>query len=457
MPDDTQDFDIGMLRSKVHAIGAGLSAGLGKVARRFVEDMLFGMLASGSVRLTEIARALGESIPMHATHKRLSRNLGNVRVGNVVASNLLAEGARVVRDDALLVIDLFEIVKPYAEKMEYLNSPSSRVGEASDVGSPREDANRGYHVCEILGWDIHGRPLPQYEDLAQRMGSETDPENEISAWDNQVVTPLAQTLFSPNAPTFRIRIRRDSRSRSAGRPGLRAPVPVRHRYRRFPTTQTVAAETLAGVAGEAPWTSRDALQGNGLPVRCTRPRRLPLAARPVHDQGERPRRVLRGRPTASPSTSTRTMSILACSYTSVQCRSDCQEVRRSRFWLVAVKGMSGEANPVANDMDPFLILTTEAMPRNRKVLWDVVWSFLSYWDAIQTNQAIKGQFDFDDVRVLTYDRLRNLGILVLAASFVESQWPGIALTKSLFRAPRGRSFQFYRAETPEEETPSETD
>ena len=129
---------------------------------------------------------------------------------------------------------------------------------------------------------------------------------------------------------------------------------------------------------------------------------------------------------------------------------------RKPLWLVVVKGMAGEPRPAPSDLDPYLILTTEPMPRNRKVLWDVVWSFLSYWDAIQTNQAIKGHFDFDDVRVLTYDRLRNLGVLVLAASFVESQWPGIALTKSLFRAPRGRSFQFYRAETDEEDPSAAT-
>ena len=456
MPGDTQDFDIGMLRSKVHAIGAGLSAGLGKVATRFVEDMLFGMLASGSVRLTEIARALGESIPMHATHKRLSRNLGNVRVGNVVASNLLAEGARVVRDDALLVIDLFEIVKPYAEKMEYLNSPSSPVGEASDAGPPRENANRGYHVCEILGWDIHGRPLPQYEALAQRMGSETDPDNEISAWDNQVVTPLAQTLFSPNAPTFR--------SESDEILDLVQRVDLACEHRCLFAIDTVGFPRL-----------RQSLQRHspellakhhGLPEVLSRATDCRFVARVPGDYP-----LLHGRYTTAASDLGESCETpygitlykhqndvdigLFVHFGAVPVRLPGSPDKP--LWLLAVKGMSGEANPVANDMDPFLILTTEAMPRNRKVLWDVVWSFLSYWDAIQTNQAIKGQFDFDDVRVLTYDRLRNLGILVLAASFVESQWPGIALTKSLFRAPRGRSFQFYRAETPEEETPSEAD
>ena len=204
MPGVTQDFDIAMLRGKVHAIGATLTVGLGKVASRFVEDMLLGMLVSGSVRLTEIARALGESIPTHATHKRLSRNLGNVHVGDAVAENLLAEGARVVRDDVLLVIDLFEVLKPYAEKMEYLNSPSFCVSDHSGNNRPQDD-NRGYHVCEIFGWDVHGGPLPQYEDLARQMATEPDGALEVSAWDNQVVTPLAQVLFSPNAPAVQIR------------------------------------------------------------------------------------------------------------------------------------------------------------------------------------------------------------------------------------------------------------
>ena len=457
MPGDTQDFDIGMLRRKVHAISARLSVGLGKVASRFVEDMLFGMLASGSVRLTEIARALGESIPMHATHKRLSRNLGNVRVGNVVAGNLLAEGARVVRDHALLVIDLFEVVKPYAEKMEYLHSPSPPVGDVSDAGPPKGHGNRGYHVCEVFGWDIHGGPLPQYEDLARQMGSETDPDHEISAWDNQVVTPLAQTLFSPNAPTFRSEsdeildlVRRVDAA--CGRRGLFAIDTVG-----FPrlgqSLQRHSPELLAKHHGFAEMLASATdcrfvarVPGN-YPLLHGRCATIATGARDLGESCETPYGITIYKHQDDVDLG------LFVHFGAVPVRLPGSPDKP--LWLVAVKGMEGEPHPVATDLDPFLILTTEAMPRNRKILWDVVWSFLSYWDAIRTNQAIKGQFDFDDVRVLTYDRLRNLGILVLAASFVESQWPGITLTKSLYRAPRGRSFQFYRPETPVAETPPE--
>ena len=50
-----------------------LCSDMGKISSRFVEEMVFGLSASGSVRLTEIGRALEEDIALHATHKRLSR------------------------------------------------------------------------------------------------------------------------------------------------------------------------------------------------------------------------------------------------------------------------------------------------------------------------------------------------------------------------------------------------
>ena len=453
MSNNAQDFDIRMLHNKVHAIGATLSAGLGKVGRRFVDDMLLGMLISGSVRLTEIARALGESIPTHATHKRLSRNLGNARVGDVVADNLLAEGAGVVRDDALLVIDLFEVVKPYAEKMEYVNSPLPD-GEFSDGARPRDRANRGYHVCEIFGWDVHGGPLQRYQDLARQMGSDPDPNHAISAWDNQVVTPLAQTLFSPNAPAFKSesdeildlvqRVDTGCQRRclfaidtvgllQPKRSLLRHSVELLAKQRGLP--ELLATATNCRFAARVPG-DYALLHG-----------RLKTTARELGESCETPYGVTLYKHQSDVDIG------LFVHFGALPVRLPASPAKP--LWLVAVKGMAGEPRPAATDLDPFVVLTTEPMPRNRRVIGDLVWSFLSYWDAIQTNQAIKGQFDFDDVRVLTYDRLRNLGILVLAASFVESQWPGIALTKSLFRAPRGRSFQFYRAEAPREETPSE--
>ncbi len=65
------------LRQQIHNFSGELCTNMGKVSSRLVEEVIFGLSASGSVRLTEIGRSLEEDIPLHATHKRLSRNLAD--------------------------------------------------------------------------------------------------------------------------------------------------------------------------------------------------------------------------------------------------------------------------------------------------------------------------------------------------------------------------------------------
>ena len=74
MPGIAQDIDVDSPRGKIRGRPT-LTSRIGKVAGRFVEDMILGMLLARSVRLTEIARALDEPIPLHSTHKRAGLDL----------------------------------------------------------------------------------------------------------------------------------------------------------------------------------------------------------------------------------------------------------------------------------------------------------------------------------------------------------------------------------------------
>jgi len=65
------------LRVQILQFSGELSRGLPKVARRFVSEMIYGIQARQSVRLTEVSRSLSEPIPIKKTEKRLSRQLGN--------------------------------------------------------------------------------------------------------------------------------------------------------------------------------------------------------------------------------------------------------------------------------------------------------------------------------------------------------------------------------------------
>ena len=63
------------IQEQMHQFSGKLSQGLPKTAGRFVEEALYGIQSRGSVRLSEIARALNEAIPLQKTINRLSTQL----------------------------------------------------------------------------------------------------------------------------------------------------------------------------------------------------------------------------------------------------------------------------------------------------------------------------------------------------------------------------------------------
>ena len=78
-----------------------------------------------------------------------------------------------------------------------------------------------------------------------------------------------------------------------------------------------------------------------------------------------------------------------------------------QLWLLVVKGFGEE---------PLMLLTTEPLRRNRRVLWRVALSYFKRWDIEETIRYLKQSYGLEDVRVLRYRSLQNLSVLVLAAS-----------------------------------------
>ena len=121
------------LRQQIHYFSDELCTGMGKVASRFVEEAVFGISSHGSVRLTQIARALEEKIPLHATHKRLSRNLADPALEDNLANNVLRLGSKRIKQKTLLIVDPSDIQKKYAQKMQYLTKV--RDGSQDTIGN----------------------------------------------------------------------------------------------------------------------------------------------------------------------------------------------------------------------------------------------------------------------------------------------------------------------------------
>ena len=71
-----------------------------------------------------------------------------------------------------------------------------------------------------------------------------------------------------------------------------------------------------------------------------------------------------------------------------------------------------------------MILTTEPMRRNRKVLWWVIEAYVTRWRVEEAIRFIKQSYDFEDIRVMTHTCLKNMAALVLAASYFAAVWLG---------------------------------
>ena len=125
-----------------------------KPSRRFIEECIYGIQASGDTKLSSIVRAIDDDIrPIH-TEKRLSRNLDDDTLGQAVAGAVLGNGARFVRHDTLLLVDPTEIRKEFAHAMEHV----TLVRDASRSSKEGRDVLvNGYHGCMVAACRIGGR------------------------------------------------------------------------------------------------------------------------------------------------------------------------------------------------------------------------------------------------------------------------------------------------------------
>ena len=132
--------------------------------------MLYWIQASKDVKLSNIARSLNEEIALIKTKSRLSRNLGRMDLTESINGKLTAEGSKRIQQETVIALDLSDLGKPYAEKMEYL----AWVRD----GSTGERRSKGYWLLDILGADVEGEDLiPLYGELYSQEAADFKSEN----------------------------------------------------------------------------------------------------------------------------------------------------------------------------------------------------------------------------------------------------------------------------------------
>jgi Transposase DDE domain len=347
------------LKAQLTKFTLELSQCLSKPLQKFVGEMLFGIQASQDVKLSNIARSLKEEIALIKTEDRLSRNLKAKELEGQLSERLLELGSRRVETNTVLCLDLSDVRKEYAEKMEYLD----QVWDGSEG-----KVHAGYWLLSVTAAGVEGSEI----------------------------TPLYQKLFSARAKDFvsenaeilegmdRLRAHTGGRGIwTIDRGGDRKKLlePLLERGERFVIRSTGQRLVINR--------RKQRVTVHALGARC----RLRYQARVIQiEEGQE--------------------KVLELRYGAEPLRLPGRE---EKLLLVVITGWGQE---------PMLLLTNLSGARDSPTLWWIVRIYLTRWKIEETFRFIKQSYQVEDIRVLRYQRLKNLVVLVTAAAYFAATFLG---------------------------------
>jgi hypothetical protein len=294
------------------------------------------------------------------TEDRLSRNVDDVDFTDGINHQICRLGASRVFDEMVIALDLGDIRKRFATKMQYL-------GGIYD-GSEREVGN-GYWLCKCVAADIeHTRVIPLYcEAYSQK----------------------ARGFLSENAQFFKAI---DVVSRHVGSRGIWALDRGGDRdvlFDRFLTTDDPKRFVIR-------LRKRDLVHRGLKRGCCEMARALPChfkATLITYEEGrERVRSVW---------------------YHALSVK---LPGRQERLFMVVVKGFGQE--PM------MLLTNCRVNLRVKESIWRIVEIYLTRWKCDESFRYIKQSYNLEDLRVRSYIGIRNMVVLVLAVSYFAAVYLG---------------------------------
>jgi hypothetical protein len=349
------------MQRQIEEFSGILSSGLPKVSRRLVGEAIYGIQARGSVRLTQIGRALHEKISLHKTQDRLCRQLNRESLGECVSKNLLGEGAKRISEETLLIVDISDISKKYAQKMEYMSYVHD--GSENKVG-------RGYWSLQIIGAEV----------------------------EEVEITPLYGKLYSQDAPAFRSENEKILRGigeverHTQGR-GIYVIDRGGDRRKLLEPFLDKGLRFIIRSVGERHLIYRgENISAKDLSQRCP----MLYIERIIKEEKNKEK-----------------IYHLEFGYRKVKLPG-----YKEQLYLVVVKGFVEE---------PLMILTNVEIKGSRSSLLSIVLSYMKRWQIEETIRFAKQSYTLEDIRLLSYRRLKNMMVLVTAAMYFAAVWLGSRL------------------------------
>jgi hypothetical protein len=344
------------IKQQIRKFSDRLSEGLNRPQRRFVGEMVYGIQAAQDVKVSNMARSLNESIALIKTENRLCRNLADVDLTDWINRRLCWEGAGRVDAETVLALDLSDLRKDYAKRMEHLAGVRD--------GSKGETA-KGYWLCEVVAAHPYGEAItPLYGELYSQAAEDFDSEN----------AQLLKAVHTVNQATGGLGIW--TVDRGGDRRALLLPFIDEKRL--FVIRQKGDRDILLPSGSKRPVAEAAQWCSVSLKRDVT-----------VEREGQRVVHHLR-------------LGSLAVRLPE---RPDVP------LWLVVIRGFGQE---------PILLLTNVPPSPDRNHAGWIADLYLTRWKCEETFRYLKQSYNLEDVRVRSYVALRNLYALVHAVAYFVS-------------------------------------
>lgn len=102
------------IREQFDGLMGIVSPHFSKPISKFLSQIAFGLQSAKDIKLSNVARALDESIALKKTEERLSRNFKAEGLAGKLNTIIAEEGASRIGRDALIIVDPTDIRKEYA-------------------------------------------------------------------------------------------------------------------------------------------------------------------------------------------------------------------------------------------------------------------------------------------------------------------------------------------------------
>lgn len=142
------------LKRKILTFTNKISKHLSKPEKKFVADITYGMLASGSCLLTDVVDQLHESSKKINIVDRLSRHLDKGTPA-LAAASYLQQAKKMVPAEPVILIDDSDVVKSDGYKFEALGI----VRDGSESTATKNVYKKGYHVTEACVLTASNHPV----------------------------------------------------------------------------------------------------------------------------------------------------------------------------------------------------------------------------------------------------------------------------------------------------------